>query len=207
MMNLKESFRYQKFLDTLLDNASSSIVDRNHAIKVTKTHLRKLTNPDVENKVEEVDAGEFFANDDVIAFMLFLISEKEKLSCAIGNAKAACGLDIDAATETNKYRQTLHRSVNNMLRNKAINRTERASDYKFNIEGNQTPYQYDVEVVYAEAFDRDKAKSIVRSVITKADEVSRQIDTITINTIVEYEPPYDVNDSFDDAMTAFLAKQ
>lgn len=205
-MNLKESFRYQKFLDGLMQAAQNSITDRSHALKVTKTHLRSKTNPAAEDKTEEIDAGEFHANDDVLTFMQFLIEQKSVLSCAIGKAKASCGFDIDAAVETNKYRQSLRNAVTAMLHNTASKRIERGSDYKFNVEGNQTPYTYDVEVEYAEAFDRENAKAIVKTVISKADDVSREIDMALINTAVEYDAPFDVNDSFDDAILMYLSK-
>jgi len=93
-----------------------------------------------------------------------------------------------------------------MLRFKGAKRTERGTDYKFNAEGNQTPYYYDIEVVTSENFDRTQAKSAAQSVIAKADEVSAAIDAALINTRVEYEAPFNVNDSFDDVMVAFLAR-
>ena len=52
-MNLKESFRYQKFLDTMMNQARRSLCDPDHILKVTKKHLRNAANPDAEN-VEEV---------------------------------------------------------------------------------------------------------------------------------------------------------
>ena len=156
---------------------------------------------------ETVDVGEFPANDSVLDFMLFLIGEREKLTTAIGTAKASIGFDLDAAVETNKSRQQACRSINGMLRFKASKRTEKGTDYKFNAEGNQTTYYYDVEVATAEAFDRAKAKNAVRDLISKADETSAAIDSAMINTHVEYEPPFNVNDAFEDVMAEFLAKQ
>ena len=92
-----------------------------------------------------------------------------------------------------------------MLRYKVGKRMERGTDYKFNAEGNQAPYFYDIEVITSENFDRAQAKAAAQSVIAKADEVSAAIDAALINTQVEYAVPFNVNDSFDDAMAAFLA--
>ena len=139
--------------------------------------------------------------------MLYLIDEREKLTTAVGNAKASIGFDLDAAVEANKFRQTVSRNVNMMLRHKGAKKTERGMDYKFNAEGNQTTYYYDVEVVTTEAFDRAKAKNAVRDLISKADKTSAAIDSAMINTHVEYEPPFNVNDTFEDVMAEFLAKQ
>ena len=204
-MNLKESFRYQKFLDSLIGHAASSVTNRGRALKVTKKHLRKLANLEAEDKTEEIITEEFIPNDDVLTFMQFLIEEKESLSIAIGKAKVACEIDIDAAVETNKFRQLFHKTIDSMLRHTASVRTERGCDYKFNVEGNQIQYSYDVEVIAEEAYNRESAKRTMKSAITKADEVSRRIDAALVNTEVEYTAPFDVNDSFEDAVSTFLA--
>ena len=205
-MNLKESFRYQNFLDMMMRAASASIQQRDHCLKVTKTHLRSKANPDASDVTETVDGEVFFANDDVVAFMAWLVKEREKLTTAIGAAKASIGFDIDAAIETNKFRQTVNGSIKNMLRYTPSKRVEQGRDYKFNVEGNQTPYIYEIEVVSEEAYDKTGAKTLMREMISKADEVSAAIDAAMINTKVDYEPVFDVNETFDDVMTDFLAK-
>lgn len=205
-MNLKESFRYQNFLDMMMRAASASIQQRDHCLKVTKTHLRSKANPDASDVTETVEGEVFFANDDVIAFMAWLVKEREKLTTAIGAAKASIGFDIDAAIETNKFRQTVNGSIKNMLRYTPTKRVEQGRDYKFNVEGNQTPYIYEIEVVSEEAYDKTGAKTLMREMISKADEVSAAIDAAMINTKVDYEPVFDVNETFDDVMTDFLAK-
>lgn len=205
-MNLKESFRYQNFLDMMMRAASASIQQRDHCLKVTKTHLRSKANPDASDVTETVEGEVFFANDDVVAFMAWLVKEREKLTIAIGAAKASIGFDIDAAIETNKFRQTVNGSIKNMLRYTPTKRVEQGRDYKFNVEGNQTPYIYEIEVVSEEAYDKTGAKTLMREMISKADEVSAAIDAAMINTKVDYEPVFDVNETFDDVMTDFLAK-
>ena len=205
-MNLKESFRYQNFLDMMMSAASASIQQRVHCLMVTKTHLRSKANPDASDVTETVEGEVFFANDDVVAFMAWLVKEREKLTTAIGAAKASIGFDIDAAIETNKFRQTVNGSIKNMLRYTPTKRVEQGRDYKFNVEGNQTPYIYEIEVVSEEAYDKTGAKTLMREMISKADEVSAAIDAAMINTKVDYEPVFDVNETFDDVMTDFLAK-
>lgn len=205
-MNLKESFRYQNFLDMMMRAASASIQQRDHCLKVTKTHLRNKANPDASDVTETVEGEVFFANDDVVAFMAWLVREREKLTTAIGAAKDSIGFDIDAAIETNKFRQTVNGSIKNMLRYTPTKRVEQGRDYKFNVEGNQTPYIYEIEVVSEEAYDKTGAKTLMREMISKADEVSAAIDAAMINTKVDYEPVFDVNETFDDVMTDFLEK-
>lgn len=206
-MNLKESFRYQSFLDAMMRTATLSVGEREHCLTATKTHLRKNANPDAEDMTEVVESeAVFYPNDDVIAFMVWLVGEREKLTKAIGNAKASIGFDVDAAVETNKFRQAVNAAIKRMTRYTATKSTERGTDYKFNNEGNQAPYYYDIEVSYKEAYDRDNAKKVMRSMISEADKTSAEIDSAMINTTVDYTPVYDVNESFDDVMEEFVKR-
>ena len=206
-MNLKESFRYQNFLDTLMKSAGIYIQDSSHCFKVTKRHLKSKANPDAEDVTEvEERSGDVFEIDKVIEFMTWLVTEREKLTAAIGKAKASVGFDIDAAVETNKFRQQINSSLKCMLRFKAGKSITQGRDYRFNNEGNQMGYYYDVEVETEEDFNRDDAKRVMRDMIAKADKVSSDIDAALINTPVEYLPRFDVNESFADVMSDFIGE-
>ena len=205
-MNLKESFRYQNFLDGLMSQAEASLVNPAHAQQVIRRHNRQKFNPDAKDETEVVDAGEFYKNDDVLRFMVRLVEERGLLSNAIGRAKASLPFDLDAAIDTNKYRQAIAVRVKHMLRFAPSKRVERGIDYKFNAEGNQIQYYYDMEIESKDNFDRDAAKSTMRTLLEESDKVSSEIDAAMINTAVEYDPPFHVNDSFEDAMEIFLGQ-
>lgn len=205
-MNLKEAFRYQNFLDRMFSSAVLSIQKRDHCLTQTRNHLCSKVNPDATDFEEEVKVEEeFFANDDVIKAMLFMIGEKEKLTIAINNAKKSIDLDIDAAVAVNKYRQQLNSAVVFMMRFKPCNRVETEIGHKFNVAGDPVDYKYDVEVTSVEAYNRDVAKKAVKEIISEADKTSSEIDAAKVNTKVEYTPVFDVNDSFEDVMNAFLS--
>lgn len=207
-MNLKEAFRYQNFLDRIFGAACISIEKRDHCLTQTRNHLYNKVNPDMENVKEEVKTEEdFFANDDVIQAMLFLIEEKEKLSIAINKAKESIDMDIDAAVSVNKYRQLLNKSVAFMMRLNPCTRIETGIAQKFNSTGDPVDYKYDVEVTSVEAYDRKAAKKIMKEVISEADKTSAAIDFVKVNTTVDYTPVFDVNDSFEDVMNTFLEIQ
>lgn len=205
-MNLKEAFRYQKFLDSMMYSAAGSIRQREHAVNTVKVHHMNAVNPDVTDKKEEVVPDHpFFQNDDVIRFMVWLSKEKQKLSVAIGRAKADAGFDIDAAIETNKFRQQVNSAVRSMLNFTGSTRVENGKSWKFNNDGDQTVYYYDVEVTTTEAFDRESAKKVARDMIREADRISADIDAALITLQVRYDPVFDVNESFEDVMTGFLS--
>ena len=203
-MNLKESFRYQKFLDTMMNQARRSLCDPDHILNVTKKHLRNAANPDAENVEEVIELDTpFFPNDDVIRFMEWLVDERQKLSVAIGRAKASVGFDIDAAIEANKFRQIVYGGIKSMLAYNSSKSKTQGRDYRFNINGDQTPYYYDIEVTKEEAFDREASRAVMRKMITDADQVSADIDAALINIQVNYVPKFDVNESFNDVMAVF----
>ena len=203
-MNLKESFRYQKFLERTMSAASAYAQNMNHCLTTTKVHLRSLSNPEAKDEVEVVDFGEFYPTDTVLKFMEHLVQERLALSTAIGVAKATIGFDLDAAVESNKFRQMLSATARGVLcftgsKGKAIE-----IDYKFNVNNEQVSYRYAVEITKNEAYDRMATKQMMRSAIAAADDTSARIDAAMINTMVDYTPPYDVNFSFEDALEQFV---
>ncbi|MCD8376451.1 MAG: hypothetical protein LUD69_05860 [Oscillospiraceae bacterium] len=203
-MNLKESFRYQTFLGNLMRNASSSIMAKDHCLTTEKEHLRSQSDPDALDITETVVSEEhFYPNDTVIAFLEWLVAERSRLSEAIGRAKSKVGFDIDAAIETNKFRQNIASSIQEMLRRKPTTKKENGIGYKFNAEGNQVEYHYDVIVSTQPNYNTEVAKSVMRCMITEADKTSSEIDAALVNTEVDYTPVYDVNESFDDVMAMF----
>ena len=211
-MNLKESFRYQNFLDDLMTSACTFVRDRDNAFVITKSHHRSKANPDAEDIVETVEFDtRYVPNDDIIKFMQWLVDEREKLTKEISKTKATLmqetGFDIDAAVEANKFRQSANRAVKSMLGHTTTKRTERGQEYKFNAEGNQMPYYYEIEVTATEAYDKEAAKAFMRSVITEADKMSEHIDKAMINSNVQYEPKFDVNETFEDVMAEFIASK
>ena len=203
-MNLKEAFRYQNFLSSLLQKARMDIMNEDHCLVITKRHLINEANPEAENKEETVEhPKEFIPNDIVLEFMKWVVGERSKLTRAISIAKAGAVIDIDAAVETNKARQLACDAIKCMLKYKSSKTTENGKGYKFNAEGNQAPYYYTIEVETKEAFDREKAKTLMYEIITESDKVSSEIDAALINTIVDYTPVYSVNADFDDVISNF----
>lgn len=205
-MNLKESFRYQNYLERLLDCADRYLDNPANTQQIVKTHLRNAKNKDAEDTSETMERPGAFSSDDMVRFILYLIDERSKLTKAIHDAKASTApFNLDVAVETNKFRQLAARAIKCMLERTPYEKIERGSDYKFNVEGNQVAYFYDVKVSCNDAFDREKARDTVRSILIKSDETSTQIDQVMVDTDVIYTPPFNVNDTFDDAMNIFLA--
>lgn len=197
-MTLKEAFRYQNFLSRLCGAACEALSDDDNHLTVTKLHKMHDANPDAEDKTETVADPDRVDVNAVIDLMTKLTEEREKLTCAITKAKAGLGFDFDATIEANKFRQRQAGYIKSVLQTRASETTEQGRGYKFNNEGNQAPYIYDIVVTRTEAFDRDKLQQAMAKALKDSDEASAKLDAALVNTQVDYDPPYDVNTSFED---------
>ena len=139
-MNLKDAFRTQNKLQTLMDEASEILQDRGNTLKVTTTHLRSKVMPEAQDAVTEDAAPCEYAEhiNQVAAFLMAMLVEREKLSAAIHDAKAQLPLDMDSETGLNRARQELAGIFRQMavLRNSEVVIANGGSGYRFNGEGN-----------------------------------------------------------------------
>lgn len=206
-MYLKEAFRYQNFLSLMIENAMTYLTNRSFVTKTTQEHLRKKANAEAEDETVEVavDRPYTCTNNQLISILEHLMEEKAKLTAAISAAKKASPLDIDAELANNRTRQKTAAILNGMSRLRSTESVIRGTAYKFNGEGNQVPYSYDVRQVTIIDFDRNKVRNASRALAAKADEVSASIDKVMVELAVAYEPEYSVNDSFEDVVEQFLS--
>lgn len=208
-MYLKEAFRYQNFLSNIMSVALTYARDSQYNKKTIQEHLRSKANPDAENEVVDLsltrplpyNAGQF------ASFASFVLEEKSKLTRAISKAKKDYGIDIDAEISISRLRQQLVTSFNQLSQVKPTERITKAYAYKFNAEGNQVQYAYDLREVSEPDFDKASIRALTKSLVGEIDDTSAFIDKANIEIQVDYEPEYDVNDSFEEFMEAFLSKE
>ena len=201
-MNLKEAFRYQNFLDRLLNQTMATMSIQDNLLEVSKVHRRSKAISSAEDETEVAEVTELVVPDTAISLALSIVKEKDALTKATGGIG-----DMDAAIEANKCRQSVTEKIRSMLRIKSGKKVERGTGYTFNGEGNQVPYIYDVEVTTTERFDRAKLKATMQDLLSEADKVSAQIDEAVVNTKVDYKAPWDVNASFEDILSALQVKE
>ena len=159
--------------------------------------------------VEEAAPSEYAGHaNEVAAFLMFLMDEREKLSRAIHAAKGNLDLDMDSEVGLNRQRQELAQVFRHMttLRNSEKTIAGGGSGFRFNGEGNQVSYRCDATQVTTIDFDRNKIRGMAAALSRKADEVSRSLDRCLVNTEVTYEMPFDMNDSFEEILNDFIEK-
>lgn len=199
-MNLKESYRYANYLDNLLDTAYTYLRDRRFITTTKQEHLRSKANSEAENETIEVQKpyDVDFTPNDIVDFVVKVIDEKEKLSSAIAKAKVETEINIDNAIAMNKKKQAFVSVLNGMANIKASEKQTTGRDYKFDINGEQKPYTYNVIEITSIDFNRESIKGLIKKYNKACDEVSSKLDEIEITTIVEHKPLFDINDTFED---------
>ena len=203
-MNLKESYRYANFLDKLLTTAYTYLNNKGFTTSTKQNHLRSKANPDATDEIIEVQKpyDVDFTPNNVIDFVVKVLNEKELLANAIAIAKANTEINIDNAVAMNKRRQGFISVLNSIVNIKPSEKQTTARDYKFDINGEQKPYTYNVTETTTIDFNRDDVKGLIKKYNKECDEISTKLDEIEINTQVEFTPKYDINDTFEDLVVA-----
>ncbi len=208
-MNLKEAFRFQNKISGLIDETQDFLMRDSNVVKVETTYLRKkvMAEADDEAIVSEHPSEYCEKVNEMMAFFMYLLQQKEALAKSIHDAKAALPIDMDSETTLNACRQKLARTFSHLAELRPSESTIAAGGvgYRFNAEGNQVTYRCDIRKVTTINFDRNKARKYLTTLNRKSDEMSVEIDKSLINSVVAYEAPFDVNDSFADVFEAFIA--
>lgn len=208
-MNLKEAFRFQNKLQSMIDEAQSILGVTSNVTKVQNTYLRHKVMAEAEDETTvdtpSTEYGEKIT--ELAEFLLHLMTEREKLSAAIYKAKSNLELSagLDGEVSLNSKRQEVANLFRHMvsLRNGEVLITNGGTGYRFNNEGNQVSYRCDVKRVTTINFDRNKIRKMCADLSKKSDETSTALDAALVNTVVEYETPFDVNETFAEAFEAY----
>ena len=203
-MNLKESYRYANYLDSLLRRAYTYLGNTEFVTTTVEEHLRSKSNPDVDDETIEVQKPydvEFTPNQ-VIDFVVKVLDEKEKLSDAIAKAKSTTEINIDNAVAMNKKKQQFVNVLNGIADIKPSEKIVNGTGYKFNQEGNQVKYFYSIKQITSIDFDRKNIRNLIKKYAKETDDISTKLDLIEITTQVDIEPRFDVNDKFEELVVA-----
>ena len=209
-MNLKDAFRFQNKLLSMMEEAQSILRSEQNITKVQNTYLRKKVMAEAEDETTmEQPSTEYSERiTEMAVFLLYLLDEREKLSGAIQKTKS--GLDLAAGLDgeigLNSKRQEIAALFRRMVGVRASETLipNGGTGYRFNNEGNQVAYRCDVKRVVTINFDRNKIRKLCRDLSRKADETSNALDAALVNARVEYTSPFDMNDTFTELFEDYL---
>ena len=207
-MNLKEAFRYQNKLQTLMDETQGILGYEPNVTRVKNTYLRKKAMAEAENEttIAQTDTEYSEQITELAGFLLYLLNRRETLAQSIRTAKNKLPLDMDSEVSLNAKRQSIAATFKHMgaLRSSEVLMPNSGTGYRFNAEGNQVSYRCDIERVATINFDRNVIRKYLAEMNRKADEISAELDRCQVNAEVDFVPTFDVNDSFADVFDAYL---
>lgn len=203
-MNLKEAFRYQNKITSLMSEAHGILSKEKNVTRVEKTTLQSKINPGSEDIVtQEIPDTEFAEQiTEIAVLMMFLLKERERLSEAIRAAKTGMNIDFDGEVSLNARRQEIAKVFQQMceIRSSEVTLSGGGVGYRFNADGNQVSFRCDLKKVVSINFDRNKVRTYANALNKKADQISADLDKALVNTEVVYDAPFDVNSSFADVL-------
>ena len=200
---LKEAYRYQNYLQRLINEARGYLIKPDFTTTTKQIHHKSKANPGDEDETQVVDKPydvEFTPND-IINFILDAIVEKESLSKAIEEAKKKADIDLDASGAMNKVKQEYVNILGFLEKVKSKKNTKTGTAYKFNVNGDQVPYYYDIEEDVTIDYDRNKVKRLIKKLRKETDQVSQDMDKALVTIEVEYTPIWDVDTPLEDVIT------
>mgnify|MGYP000808227843 CR=1 FL=1 len=207
-MNLKEAFRFQNKLQSMMTDAQSILGNNGNITKVQNTYLRHKVMAEAEDEtILDLPQTEYAQQiTDIARFMLYLLEEKGRLFAAIRKAKSELDIDMDSAVSLNTTRQSIARTFKRMndLRSSEQLLSGGGTGYRFNAEGNQISYCCDVKRVTTINYDRKVIHAALSKLNRQADETSNRLDICLVTSKVDYTVPFDVNASFAEAFEIYL---
>lgn len=207
-MNLKEAFRYQNKLQSLMFEAQGILENDRNITQIKTTVFHKKVMPELENETTVEVAPSEYADciNRIVVFLMHLLGEREKLAKAIHEAKVSLPIDMDSEVSLNGKRQGIASILRHMvdLRSSEQMVIGGGTGYRFNAEGNQVSYRCDAKRVTTINFDRNKMREYLTILNKKSDEISAELDRCMVNSEVDYEATFDVNDSFAAVFAAYL---
>ena len=141
-----------------------------------------------------------FTPNNVVDFVVKVIEEKEKLSESIAKAKGTTEINIDNAIAMNKKKQGFVSVLNGIADIKPTEKVVNGTGYKFNQEGNQVKYFYNVKQITSIDFDRKNIRNLIKKYAKETDDISTKLDLIEVTTNVEYDPLFNINDNFEECI-------
>lgn len=194
-MNLKEAFQAQNKLGELMRYIILYLSDSDNVMTITEKHLRSkaLAGQQDESVDASCKAEEAFDVGRLLGIWEELMEEKNRLSTAIGKAKADMDFNLDAAVDENKSRRAFLSTLQGLANRKSSHELEKGAGrgYVFNNEGNPTSYCYDIDRIMTIDYDRSKVRAMVKEMNRISDEVSIKIDEALLRTHVDYTPRFD----------------
>lgn len=210
-MTMKEAGRYANFLDRIIDEL---VYMANYGMDskiyiVTETHKKSASYKDASDETIEIEFEDDSEIDvpNLTKLVEELFIEKSNLAQSIAETKKDLKIEIDGIDNMNldaalEYAKLLRRFSESYLRPLANKKDRKSKEnrtgYAFNMEGNQTPYIYETEIITKIIFDTKPLSEKIKENNQLADTISQKIDMVMSLESVDFNPKFNYLDSYQD---------
>lgn len=199
MITLKKSFELQNYLKGLYEDAIMILGRTELMTTTTQYHYRNKAYESAsdETVVKPKPCEYTFTPNELIEFTEYLLRNMETLTHSINYAKSDV---FDGLIAVNGIKRKM---LNGLIRLSGIRAKENmtiGTAFKFNADGEQTPYTYDLKEVTTIDFDRNEVKAIITRLRKELDETSERIDNMQLNTNVVFDNEFEIGESLEDAI-------
>lgn len=215
-MTMKEAGRYANFLNKTIDELiylSTYSMD-SKIYSITEIHKKSASYKDAVDETIEVEFEDDIEIDipNLTKLLEDLFYDKSFLAESIAEAKKDLIIKIDDNTDMNldaaiEYAKLLRRFSDSYLRvlaeKKDKKTKERRTGYAFNVEGNQTPYIYEAEVITTITYDRKPLSEKIKINNLLADRISERIDLAMNLESVNFMPKFSYLDRPEDIINEY----
>lgn len=205
MISLKKSFELQNYIRGLYSSTLLLLTNTNNVTTVTLKHYRsKAWAEGQDEETIEPKQDEYQGSvNEMIQFAEYLNNEIAKLTAVVNKAK---GSEYDTLIAQNKTKRLFKDSLVKMYGIRPSSKMTQGVATKFNAEGNQVNYTYDIERVTSIDFDRNMVKAIISRLSKELDETSQTIDSMGLNTQVDYDGDFEIGERLEDAFDRWKDK-
>ena len=220
-MSIKEAGRYANSLSKLQDKLAFIIVNGMNSKLYKEVEIHKKSEAYSEHLDETIETEHDDMVDaelsEALALLDEIVKEKVSLACEIQKAKrlisinipgSELDLDLDTAIEYAKLLRDVSASVYLPLRSrKSSKRKIRGTGYAFNVEGNQSSYNYEVEVITSILFNNSEMTKKDKETRFLADTLSQEVDKEMSKELVNHSPKFNYLDSIQDVVAEFVLQE
>lgn len=215
-ITMKEAGRYANFLDrTIEDLINLSHYNMNSKIySVIEYHKKSASYQNAKDETIEVEFEDHAEIDipKLTVLLQDLFLEKADLAESIAEAKKELLIKIDDQNSMNldsalEYAKLLRRFSDSYLKPLASKKNSKSKEdrtgYAFNVEGNQTPYIYETEIITKIIYDTKPLNKIIKENNYLADRISEAIDKAMGLNSVAFKPKFNYLDSYEDIIDKY----
>lgn len=204
-MNLKEAFRYRKYLSNLFDNARERMETSEENLMTITTHLYSET---VSGKDDVVvpDESKRYGVDKLVSLCRDIMAEQRLLMKAIAEHKKHYSLeyDYDTVIECARMNRVLANSFDIIRKQYTATKTTSYDiDYTFNANGEQVSYRYKKLIEQNPLFPEPFAEDNYMECITEADRLSNIADEFATQNNMSFTPKFNVNECFESVIRKY----